>query len=127
MTRAWIAVLVAGMLVSCASTPNAGAADVPTEAEVIDALWRYHAGVVRSVLAPEFSLNGDEFARSIEFLEKVTGICSDTRNWAGRIPTEELSNTFMQWEDWYKTHRGELRLSPDGCGVVVKSAAPRSD
>lgn len=76
-------------------------------------------------LAPEFSLNGDEFARPIEFLEKVTGIYSDTANWAGRIPTAELPNTFSRWEDWYKTHRGELRLSPDGCGVVVPQRESR--
>jgi hypothetical protein len=119
MSRACIAVLLAATLVSCVSVSKAGAADVPTEPEVIDILWRFHTGVVRQALAPEFSLNGDEFARSIEFLEKVTGIYSDTPNWAGRIPTEELPNTFRRWQDWYKTHRGELRLSPDGCGVIV--------
>lgn len=125
MRHACMAVLLAATLVSCVSGSKAGAADVPTEAEAIDVLWRYHTGIVRKALAPEFSLNGDEFARSIEFLEKVTGIHSDTRNWAGRIPTEELPNTIKRWEEWYKTHRGELQLSPDACGVVVKPATDR--
>ncbi|MEK6375002.1 MAG: hypothetical protein AABO58_20200 [Acidobacteriota bacterium] len=120
MKRACIVLLVAAALVSCVSAPKAGAADVPTEADVIDTLWRYHTRVVRSAFASEFSLNGDDFARSIEFLEKVTGIYSDTPNWAGRIPTEELPNTFRRWEAWYEKHRGELGLSQDGCGVVIK-------
>jgi hypothetical protein len=81
--------------------------------------------VVRSALAPKFSLDGDGFARSVQFLEKVTSIYSDTPNWAGRIPTEELPNTLRRWEEWYKKHRDELRLSQDGCGAVLQSPSHR--
>jgi hypothetical protein len=127
MMRVFAAVLVAATLVSCVSASKSGVADEPTEEELIDMIWRYHTGVVRSALAPEFSIDGDDFARSVEFLEKVTGIDSDTPNWAGRIPTKELPNTFRQWEAWYKTHRDVLRLSADGCGIAVKPAVLRPD
>lgn len=70
-------------------------------------------------------LGDDEFARSIEFLENVTGIQSNTGTWAGRIPTDDLPETVKRWEEWYKTRRGELRLSRDACGVVVQPERDR--
>jgi hypothetical protein len=125
MKRACVILLFAAAFGSCLSAARARGADAPTEADVIDMLWRYHTSVVRSALAPQFSLNGDDFARSVQFLEKVTSIYSDTPNWAGRIPTEELPNTLKRWEEWYKKHRGELRFSQDGCGVVLQSSSHR--
>ena len=108
-------------LLACRTSPP----PPPTEAAIIDALWRYHTGVVHAATAAEFTIDGDEFARSIQFLEKVTGINSDTANWAGRIPTAELPNTLQRWEAWYAEHRGELRLSADGCGVSRASTERR--
>jgi len=96
--------------------------DAPTEEAVIATLWNYHIGIVQTAVAPHSYLNGDDFARSIQFLEKVTGIYSDTRNWAGRIPTAELPHSLKLWEEWYERHRSELRLSYVGCDPIIQQA-----
>lgn len=120
MRLACVLLLLMATASSCASASANAKAQPPTETAIIDALWRYHTGVVRAATAPEFSINGDDFARSIQFLEKVTGIYSDTPNWAGRVPTGELPNTLSRWEAWYAQHHAELRLSDDGCGVAQR-------
>jgi hypothetical protein len=76
---------------------------------------------VRIVLEPRFSIDGNDFAACVEFFEHLIGIQSGTLSWAGRIQTEELPRTIKRWEAWYRRYAGELRVAPNGYGLIRKN------
>jgi hypothetical protein len=89
------------------------------EQELVDAIWRYHVATIRSAMTQQHQGSLDEFAASIDFVESLTGLGSDTLTWAGRIPTAELPGAVARWEKWFTQNRTALIVVRDRCGGLT--------
>jgi hypothetical protein len=85
---------------------------------VADAIWNYHMTVIREAMASTLSKTPKaippEFAESIEAIEALTGIASDTGTFVGRLPMPQLRVTIQLWEKWYAKNRDRIQVDLTG-------------
>lgn len=110
-----------------AIVPEALAVDnsvAQAKANLIDALWQYHMSVIGQVLIARSDddavIDLDAFRRSVDVVETLTNIPSNTGTRLGRLPSPELPEAMRQWDAWYARNRRRLDVSLDGCSLRLK-------
>jgi hypothetical protein len=102
----------------------ADATIVRAKERVIDAVWQYHLTVVKAGVAARNSGAGTidlaEFGRSVDAVEALTRIPSNTGTRLGRMPMPDLPQTIRMWERWYADNRHKLDISIDGSSLRLK-------
>jgi hypothetical protein len=113
-----VRVLASGVFaaIACVCSTSLAASSVTTaERQAVRALWSYHIAVVRAAVRSKGVVDLKSFTGSIEALERITGVKSNTGTWAGRVPTRDLLQTVSEWEQWFNRRGKNLRLHDFGC------------
>lgn len=74
----------------------------------VHAIWRAQRNAARSM--PNGAAETERFSRALDFMERLTGVQSDTGTYLGRLPTPGLEDALKSWDVWYREHRCELEL-----------------
>jgi hypothetical protein len=93
------------------------------KAHAIDAVWHYHLAVVNAVIIAKdknLPIHLTEFGHSVDLIESLTGISSNTGTRAGRLPSPQLATALHLWERWYEHNRQRLDIAPGGCLLRLK-------
>jgi hypothetical protein len=99
------------VLPSCTAVhePAANHASLQALAPEIQRAWLgNHATLDRIVPGRQF--DGAEYARAVEFFERLTGIrAHDNKSFLGRLANEQLQADLHAWDTWLEGHAACLR------------------
>lgn len=114
----------AGLLLLPFAVGILGVADEPTtdEQAAVEALWKMHCATVQHYIGwpgGDAPIDQKKFADAVEFLERASGILSNTGTTLGRLPVDGLDATLAQWKSWFKANKKELCIDSSSCLVVM--------
>lgn len=116
-------VLAAALYAQCGNAANDPAREA--RARVTDAVWQYHLAVIKAVVAarnrPDVTMDLAQFGRSVDIVESLTKIASNTGTRVGRVPTPELPRTIQLWEQWYADNKDRVDVDVNACSLQISS------
>ncbi len=121
--RAVAMLLVVALYTQCGNAAHDPAREA--RARVADAVWQYHLTVIKAAVAarnrPDVTMDLTQFGRSVDLIESLTKIASNTGMRVGRAPTPELPRTIDLWERWYADNRDRVDVNVNACSLQISN------
>src|SRR6267142_2515144 len=123
----WILILIVGLTVACGTrVDSGGGSSSAMEARAkAQAAWVANDRVLGNILDGK-PFNQDEFVRSVDFFQELTGIQShDDGTDIGRVPDNDLREDLERWRAWYTVNGSRLYWDePSGRVLIRKERQP---